>query len=69
MDQLIDTIVQRTGISRTHAEQAVQIAMNQLKSRLPAPVHSQIDRALASSGDGAETSGKLGSALGSMLRG
>lgn len=69
MKQVIDTIVQRTGISPQQAEQAVQIAMNALKSRLPAPLHAQIESALSGSGDREAGPGGLGGKLGDMLRG
>jgi hypothetical protein len=46
MDQLIDLVVQRTGIPRNQAQQAVQVVVGYFKDRLPGPVASQVDTVL-----------------------
>jgi hypothetical protein len=70
MDELINLIVQKTGISQENAQKAAQTAIDFLKSKLPAPVAGQVDAVLA--GDmsgiagqaGEMLKGKLGGALG-----
>jgi len=43
MDELINLVVQKTGISQDDARKAVEVLMNELKSRLPGPVASHLD--------------------------
>jgi hypothetical protein len=43
MDELINLVVQRTGISQDDARKAVEVLVNELKSRLPGPVSSHLD--------------------------
>ena len=70
MNELINLIVQKTGISQENAQKAAQTAIDFLKSKLPAPVADQVDAVLA--GDmsgiagqaGEMLKGKLGGALG-----
>jgi hypothetical protein len=54
MDQLIQMITQRTGISEDQARQAVQMVAGFLKEKLPAPIGSQIDNVLGGSGQSAQ---------------
>lgn len=46
MDELIRQISQQTGISNEQARQAVHMVVDFAKSRLPAPLGSQLDNAL-----------------------
>jgi hypothetical protein len=70
MSELINLIVQKTGISQENAQKAAQTAIDFLKSKLPAPVAGQVDAVLA--GDmsgiagqaGEMLKGKVGGALG-----
>jgi hypothetical protein len=70
MNELINLIVQKTGISQENAQKAAQTAIDFLKSKLPAPVAGQVDAVLA--GDmsgiagqaGEMLKGKVGGALG-----
>lgn len=55
MDELIDVVVQRTGLPRNQAQQAVQVVVGFLKDRLPGPVASQVDTVLG----GGTTSGGM----------
>jgi uncharacterized protein (DUF2267 family) len=50
MDEIIKMVAQRTGLSEDKARQAVDTVVSQLKQRLPGPVASQIDAALAGGG-------------------
>ena len=43
MKELINTIVQKTGISEENAQKAVQVTLGFLKTKLPAPVAAQLD--------------------------
>ena len=43
MKELIDVIVQKTGISEENAQKAVQVTLGFLKTKLPAPVAAQLD--------------------------
>ena len=70
MNELINLIVQKTGISQENAQKAAQTVIDFLKTKLPAPVASQVDAVL--SGDMSGVAGqaeemlkeKLGGALG-----
>ena len=43
MDELVNLVVQKTGISQDDARKAVEVIVNALKSRLPAPAASHLD--------------------------
>jgi uncharacterized protein (DUF2267 family) len=58
MDEIIQQVVARTGIPEDKARMAVQVVLDQLEKRLPAPIASQISAHL--SGGGAGGSGGLG---------
>jgi hypothetical protein len=70
MNELVNLIVQKTGISQENAQKAAQTAIDFLKTKLPAPLAGQVDAVLA--GDmsgiagqaGEMLKGKLGGALG-----
>jgi hypothetical protein len=47
MDELINLVVQKTGISQDDARKAVEVIVNELKSRLPGPVASHLDSFIA----------------------
>lgn len=49
MDEIVDQIVERTGLTRTQAEEAARITINFLKDRLPSTANSQIDSVLVES--------------------
>ena len=61
MQQLIDIIVQKTGISQENAQKAAQAAIDFIKGKLPAPVASQVDAVL--SGDMSGVAGQAGDML------
>ncbi len=46
MDQLINQVAERTGLSPDKAREAVQVVVGFLKSKLPGPIAAQIDGAL-----------------------
>ena len=43
MKELINVIVQKTGISEENAQKAVQVMLGFLKTKLPTPIASQLD--------------------------
>jgi nucleoid DNA-binding protein len=47
MKELINIIVQKTGISQENAQQAVQVTRGFLKTKLPTPVAAQLDSFLS----------------------
>ena len=57
MDELINQITQRTGISQNQAQQAVQVTVNFLKQRLPPQISSQVENFI---------SGQTGKGMGGM---
>ncbi len=61
MQQLIDIIVQKTGISQENAQKAAQAAIDFIKGKLPPAVASQVDAVLA--GDMSGVAGQTGDML------
>jgi hypothetical protein len=49
-NDLVQTVAQRAGISAAQAEKAVEAVVGQLKTRLPAPIGSQLDNILEGKG-------------------
>ena len=47
MKELINVIVQKTGISEENAQKAVQVVLGFLKAKLPAQVAAQLDSFLS----------------------
>jgi nucleoid DNA-binding protein len=43
MNELINMIVQKTGISQENAQKAAQVVVDFFKSKLPAPIRAQLD--------------------------
>ena len=54
MKELINIIVQKTGITQENAQKAAQVTLGFLKTKLPAPFAGQLDPFLT-----AETSSRL----------
>jgi hypothetical protein len=67
MDELANLVVQKTGISQEDARKAVEVIVNEIKSKLPAPIASRVDAFLAGGmGGGMNT---LASEAGEILKG
>jgi uncharacterized protein (DUF2267 family) len=67
MDELINLVVQRTGLSQDDASKAVMVVIDALKSKLPAPIASHLDAFLTGGlGGGA---GGLAEEAGELLKG
>jgi hypothetical protein len=47
MKELINIIVQKTGISQENAQKSVQVTLGFLKAKLPTPIASQLDSFLS----------------------
>jgi hypothetical protein len=67
MDELINLVVQRTGISQDDARKAVEVIVNALKSRLPGPLASHIDSFISGGMSGGVST--LEAEAGEMLKG
>jgi len=65
VDQIIQAVAQKAGISQEQAKVAVELVVNLLKSKLPAPLAGQIDSALS----GATPSGDLAKGAEDLLGG
>ncbi len=61
MNELIQQVAQRTGLSEEKAKTAVDTVVNFLKDKLPSPIAGQIDNALSGAG------GAIGSAGGAVM--
>jgi uncharacterized protein (DUF2267 family) len=67
MDQLVDVVVQRTGLPRDQAEHAVQAVIEVLKDRLPGPIASQVDSALSGGATGGGVTDQAQQTVGGVL--
>jgi uncharacterized protein (DUF2267 family) len=47
MEELVSIVVQKTGMSQENAQKAVQVIIETLKSKLPAPIAAHLDSFLA----------------------
>ena len=70
MDELINLVVQKTGISQDDARKAVEVIVNALKSKLPAPIAGHLDSFMSGGASALEAEageilkGKLGGLFG-----
>jgi hypothetical protein len=62
MDQLVQLVSQKTGLSEEKSRQAVEIVVEYLKEKLPAPIAGQVDAVLGGGkgGGGLEDLAKKG---------
>lgn len=69
MEELIQQIVSKTGISESNARSAIETVVNFLKTKLPAPLAGQVDAALSSAGGalGNVDLGNIGSSIGGLF--
>ncbi len=65
MEELVNLVAQKTGISHDQAQAAVETVVGFLKQKLPAPLASQIDGLL--SGGTTPDLGNLAQGLGGLL--
>jgi len=52
MDELINLVVQKTGISQDDAQKAVQVIIDAIKTKLPPPIAAQVDAFLSGGASG-----------------
>jgi hypothetical protein len=64
MDELVNMVVQKTGISQDQAKAAVKVVVDYFKQKLPAPISGQIDALLSGS-----ATGDVGKTLGGLFGG
>ena len=64
MDELVKLVSNKTGLSEAQSKQAVETVIGYLKSKLPAPVASQIDGIL---GGGTSQVANVAKGLGGLL--
>lgn len=50
MEQLVQLVSEKTGLSEEKSRQAVEIVLEYLKGRLPAPIAGQLDSVLEGEG-------------------
>lgn len=68
MDELIQVVQNKTGLSEEQAQKAAEAVVDFLKSKAPAPVASTID-SLLSGGEGGGLMGKASGMLGGLMGG
>jgi hypothetical protein len=66
MEALVNLVSEKTGISPELAQKAVDITLNFLKDKLPAPVAEQIDGLMSGEGGG-DVLGGLAKGLGGIM--
>src|SRR6267154_726218 len=67
MKELINTIVQKTGISQEDAQKTVQVVVGFLKTKMPAPCAAQLDSFLSGRGLPQQTGDFLKSKVGEVV--
>ena len=67
MDELVNLVVQKTGISQDDARKAVEVIVNTLKSKLPGPIAGHLDSFISGGASGGLSA--LEAEAGEMLKG
>jgi len=65
MDELVQLVSEKAGVSEDQARQAVDTVVEYLKEKLPEPIAGQVDKVLSGTGD-VDVQG-LAQSLGGML--
>ena len=68
MDDIVQMVVEKVGISEEQAQMAVNVVMEQVKGKLPENMQGMVDMALGGGGDAGGAMGNLGGMLGGMLK-
>ena len=68
MEELVQLVSQKTGLSPEHARTAVTTVMGYLKTKLPGPISAQVESALKGGGL-SNMMGSLGTAPGEIAKG
>lgn len=66
MDELVNVVSQKTGLSEEMSRQAVEVVLNYLKEQFPEPIAGQLDNLLEGGdlGDLGNLAGSLGGLFG-----
>jgi hypothetical protein len=64
MDELVNTVASKTGLSHDQAQAAATAVIEYLKSKLPGPVAGQIDSVLGGGGNLGDMAKGLGGMFG-----
>jgi uncharacterized protein (DUF2267 family) len=64
MDELVKLVVKKTGITEAQAKTAVELVLNFVKSKLPAPIAAQVDNLLEGGGSLGDVAEGLGGLFG-----
>ena len=67
MEELINQVVSKTGISEAQARDAVTTVLGFLKDRLPEPIAGQLDNVVAGGGGVAGSLGDIAGAVGGIF--
>jgi uncharacterized protein (DUF2267 family) len=67
MDEIVQQVVERTGIPEDKARMAVQVVLEQLQKRLPGPIASQVSAHLSGGGSAGGGLGDVAKGLGGMF--
>jgi len=68
MDELVQVVSQKTGLSEEKSRQAVEIVLEYLKGKLPAPIAGQLDNIMSGS-EGLDLGDMTSKGLGGLLGG
>ncbi len=69
MDEIVNLVTQKVGISPEQAQKAVATVLGFLKERLPAPIAEQLAKVVAGEGSGSGGLGGVAGAAGDALGG
>ena len=67
MEELINQVASKTGISEAQARDAVTTVLGFLKDRLPEPIAGQLDNVVAGGGGVAGSLGDIAGAVGGIF--
>jgi hypothetical protein len=67
MEELINQVASKTGISEAQARDAVTTVLGFLKDRLPEPIAAQLDNVVAGGGGVAGSLGDIAGAVGGLF--
>lgn len=64
MQELINLVSEKTGLDKKQSKLAVEVVLDFLKKKLPAPVAAQVDAVLSGKGDLGAAANLVGGLLG-----
>lgn len=64
MDELVNLVVEKTGLPKETAKTVVTLVIDFLKKKLPAPVAAQVDTVLGGKGVAGDAANLIGGLLG-----